>query len=146
MSKTTFLSPLLETHSPDIDPSAFIAPSADIMGAVQVGAYSSIWYGAVLRGDINRIQIGQRSNIQDACVLHLENDYPCIVGNDVTVGHRAILHACHVHDGVLVGMGATVLNGAILESGCVIAAGAVVKEHTRVPANTLWAGVPRQTS
>ncbi|MEK9658221.1 MAG: gamma carbonic anhydrase family protein [bacterium] len=123
-------------------PSVFIADTAQLIGQVDVGEHSSVWYQSVLRADINRIVVGQRSNIQDGCVLHLENDLPCIVGDDVTVGHRAVLHACEVKDAALIGMGAIVLNGAVIGSGAVIAAGAVVKEHCVVPENTMWAGVP----
>lgn len=122
--------------------SVFVANSAQLIGQVFIDQYSSIWYQSVLRADINRIMIGKRSNIQDSTVIHLENDLPCIVGDDVTVGHRAILHACEVKNAALIGMGAIVLNGAVIGSGAVIAAGAVIKENTHVPDCTLWAGVP----
>lgn len=127
---------------PVIAENVFIAPGAQIMGDVRIKDSASIWYNCVLRGDINRIEIGERTNIQDSTVIHLENDLPCIVGNDVTVGHRALLHACHIEDCVLIGMGAIVLNGAIIKKGAIIGAGAVVKEGTIVPENTLFVGVP----
>ena len=120
----------------------FIASNATVIGHVEIGSQSSVWYGSVLRGDINYIKIGERTNIQDLSVLHLENDIPCIIGNDVTIGHRAIIHACTIEDGALIGMGATILNGAVIKKGAIIGAGAVVKEHQIVPEGSLWAGVP----
>lgn len=132
---------ILETP-PDIHPSVFVAPSADIMGDVRIKKDSSIWYNCVLRGDINYIKIGERTNIQDGTIIHLENDIPCIVGNDVTVGHRALLHACTIEDGCLIGMGAIILNGAVIKRGSVVGAGAVVTEYTIVPENTLVVGIP----
>lgn len=128
--------------TPQIHPTAFVALGAQVIGDVRLAESSSIWYNAVLRGDINYIEIGERSNIQDGCVIHLENDRPCIVGPDVTVGHRAVLHGCTLEQGCLIGMGAIVLNGAIVKRGAVVAAGAVVKEGMIVPENTLVAGVP----
>jgi len=142
MSKTTLYDPVNVDPSSDIHPTAFVAANASVVGSVAVGAQASIWFGSVCRGDIRAISIGQRSNIQDLTVIHVENDADCIIGNDVTVGHRALLHACTIEDAVLVGMGAIVLNGAHIESGAVIAAGAVIKEGTHVRAHTLWAGVP----
>jgi len=130
------------SKQPTIHPTAFIAKGAVVVGDVHLEEESSVWYTAVLRGDINQIKIGKRSNIQDGCVIHLENDSPCIVGDDVTVGHRAILHGCTVEDAALIGMGAIVLNGAIIKKGAIVAAGAVVKEGMIVPENTLVAGVP----
>ncbi len=135
--------PDLSLHAkPNIHPSAFIAKGAVVIGNVILEEDVSIWYNAVLRGDINKIHIGKRSNIQDGCILHLENDRPCIVGDDVTVGHGAILHGCTIESQVLIGMGAIVLNGAVVKKGAVIAAGAVVKENMIVEENTLVAGVP----
>ena len=130
------------TNTPQIHPTAFIARGAQVLGDVTLLANSSIWYNSVVRGDINRIIIGERSNIQDGCIIHLENDLPCIVGNDVTVGHGAILHGCTVEDGALIGMGAIILSGPIIKKGSVIAAGAVVKEKTVVEPYSLLAGVP----
>ncbi|RMG41244.1 MAG: gamma carbonic anhydrase family protein, partial [Methanobacteriota archaeon] len=110
MRKTDLPSRTL-TVGPQIHPTAFIAPGAQVVGDVRMAANSSIWYNSVARGDINYISIGERTNIQDGCVIHLENDLPCIIGNDVTVGHGAILHGCEIEDGCLIGMGAIVLSG-----------------------------------
>ena len=141
MEKTQLPSEIY-TEKPLIPDSDFVADTASLIGNIQIGEYSSIWYGSVLRGDINAIRIGQRSNIQDLSVIHLENDLPCIVGDDVTVGHRAILHACKIEDGALIGMGAIILNGAVVKRGAVIGAGAVVRENEIVPKNSLWVGIP----
>lgn len=141
MAKTDLNDTVLQ-HDPRIHPDAFIAASADIIGDVRIGKDASVWYGAVLRGDINYIEIGERSNIQDGCVCHLENDRPCIVGQDVTVGHRAILHGCTLEDGCLIGMGATILNGAVIKKGAIVGANTLVKENTIVEANTMVVGVP----
>ncbi|RAP38279.1 gamma carbonic anhydrase family protein [Candidatus Marinamargulisbacteria bacterium SCGC AAA071-K20] len=127
---------------PIINKSCFVAHSADILGNVTIGDNSSIWYQVVLRGDINSIVIGERTNIQDGCIVHLENDLACVVGNDVTVGHGAILHGCTIEDGVLIGMGATVLNGAIVKKGAMIGANALVKEGQVVEENALFVGLP----
>jgi carbonic anhydrase/acetyltransferase-like protein (isoleucine patch superfamily) len=128
--------------SPSIDASVFVARGAQIIGDVVIGEGASVWYNCVLRGDINRISIGKRSNIQDGTVIHLENDLGCSVGDDVTVGHRAILHGCTIEDGALIGMGAIVLNGAVIGKGAIVGAGAVVKEGMQVPPCTLVVGVP----
>lgn len=141
MDKTIFPDHVMEKE-PKCSLSSWIAPSADVMGQVSLNADVSVWYTAVLRGDINAINIGERTNIQDGSILHVENDRACIVGNDVTVGHRAILHGCTIEDGVLIGMGAIILNGAIIKKGAVIGAGALIKEDTIVGENELWVGVP----
>ena len=120
----------------------FQASTATVVGNVSIKEESSIWYGAVIRGDINNISIGRRTNIQDNAVIHVENDIPCTIGSDVTIGHGAIIHACTIEDAVLIGMGAIILNGAVLKKGAVIAAGAVVKEREVVDNNSMWAGVP----
>src|SRR5437899_11232102 len=99
---------------PTISPSAYIAHGAVLVGDVAIGDYSSVWYNAVLRGDINRIVVGHHTNIQDNAVLHLADDYPCLVGDYVTIGHSAIVHACTVGDDVVIGMGATILDGAMI--------------------------------
>jgi carbonic anhydrase/acetyltransferase-like protein (isoleucine patch superfamily) len=130
------------SKSPEIHPTAFIARGAQVIGDVRMMAFSSAWYNAVLRGDINTISIGERSNIQDGCIIHLENDLPCIVGNDVTVGHGAILHGCTIEDGCLIGMGAIILSGAQIQKGSVIAAGSLVREKMIVAPFSLVAGVP----
>ncbi|NIT61724.1 MAG: gamma carbonic anhydrase family protein, partial [Aliifodinibius sp.] len=124
------------------DPTAFIAKGAQIVGDVRLKAEASVWYNSVLRGDINYISIGQKTNIQDGTIVHLENDLPCIVGENVTVGHGAILHGCTIEEGCLIGMGATILSGAEIKKGSVIAAGAVVLEDTVVEPFSLMVGVP----
>jgi carbonic anhydrase/acetyltransferase-like protein (isoleucine patch superfamily) len=129
-------------HDPDLSRAAFVAPGAQVVGDVRLGQGASVWYNAVLRGDINTIVIGNATNIQDGCVCHLENDRACVVGDYVTVGHKAVLHGCVIEDGVLIGMGAIVLNGAIVKKGAVIGAGTVVKENMVVPENHLVVGVP----
>ena len=130
------------TQPPNIHHNSFIAHSASIMGDVQVAEQASIWYQAVLRGDINQIKIGKGSNVQDGAILHVENDRACSVGDYVTVGHRAILHGCTVKAYCLIGMGAIILNGATINEGALIGAGAVVTENTEVPPYTMWLGVP----
>ncbi|MDX8401706.1 MAG: gamma carbonic anhydrase family protein [Mariprofundaceae bacterium] len=130
-------------QAPRIENAAFLAPNAEIIGRVEIGEASSVWYGAVLRGDVHDIRIGRRSNIQDLCVLHTSQGVsPCIVGDDVTVGHRVILHGCEVQDGCLVGMGAVVMDRAVLEAGCLLAAGALVPEGRVLAGGWLHAGVP----
>jgi carbonic anhydrase/acetyltransferase-like protein (isoleucine patch superfamily) len=128
--------------SPKIHPSAFIAASADVIGRVTLHEETSIWYQATLRGDINEIVIGPRSNIQDNAVIHLADDYGCYVGEMVTVGHSAILHACKVGDEVLVGMGAIVLDGAEIGARSIIGAGALVTGGTIIPPGSLVLGTP----
>ncbi|TAK61616.1 MAG: gamma carbonic anhydrase family protein [Bacteroidetes bacterium] len=129
--------------TPNIHPSVYIVESAQIIGDVTIGKESSVWYNAVIRGDVNSIRIGEGTNIQDGCVLHVRYEkYPLLLGANVTVGHGAILHACTIKDYCLIGMGAIVLDNALLESYSLIAAGTVVREHTKIPAGVLVAGVP----
>jgi carbonic anhydrase/acetyltransferase-like protein (isoleucine patch superfamily) len=125
-----------------LDATAFIATTAILEGDVSIGPRASVWHQAVLRGDSAALVVGARSNIQDAVVMHGDPGMPCIVGDGVSVGHRAVLHGCIVEDDALVGIGAIVLNGARLGAGCVIAAGAVVREGMDVPAGSLVVGVP----
>jgi len=128
---------------PRIDASAFIADSAEVMGRVEIGADASIWYQCVLRGDVHDIRIGARSNIQDHSVLHTSHNVtPCVVGNDVTVGHRVILHGCEVEDGCLVGMGSILMDRSRLQSGCLLAAGSLVPEGKVLRGGYLYAGAP----
>ncbi len=128
---------------PDIAPSAFVAASAEIIGRVSIGEDSSIWYQSVLRGDVHDITIGARTNIQDHCVLHTSHGItPCVIGNDVTVGHRVILHGCEVQDRCLVGMGAIIMDQAVLEAGCFLAAGSLVPERKVLRGGYLYAGSP----
>lgn len=128
---------------------AFVAPNATVMGSVELGPGCSVWYGAVLRGDVNAIRVGARTNLQDNVVVHVARHTsganpprPTVIGADCTIGHGATLHACTVGDGVLVGMGATVLDGAVVESGSIVAAGALVPPGAVVKSGTVWAGQP----
>lgn len=128
---------------PSIPDSCYIDPSAQIIGDVQMGDQSSVWMNAVVRGDVNAIRIGPRSNIQDCAVLHgMRHLYPVIIGELCTIGHNATVHGCVLEDMVLIGIGATVLNNARIGEGSIIAAGAVIPEHTVIPPNSLVAGVP----
>lgn len=128
--------------APRIDPTAYVAAQAVVIGDVRLAAQSSVWPTAVLRGDINYIEIGEGSNIQDGSVVHLADDLPVIVGKLVTVGHRAILHACTVEDECLIGMGATVLDGAVIGKGSIVGAHALVTKGMRVPPGSLVMGTP----
>ena len=139
---STYRSPSFLEKSPEIHPSAFVAPSANLIGAVTIGEKASVWYGAVLRADIEQIVIGPGSNIQDGCVIHLESDQPTRVGQYVTVGHKAILHACSIDDEVLIGMGAIVMDGTTVGARSIIGAGALVTMHTKVPPGSLVLGAP----
>jgi gamma-carbonic anhydrase len=127
---------------PRIGRGVYIARSAVVLGDVKLGDCSSVWYNAVLRGDINRIVVGHHSNIQDNAVLHLADDYPCIIGSYVTVGHSAIVHACKVGDEVLVGMGAVILDGAVIGKQSLVGAKALVKQGMRIPPGSLVLGAP----
>jgi len=127
---------------PDVINAIFIADGARIIGNVKLSLNSSIWFNAVLRADISPIIIGKETNIQDNATIHVESDTPAIVGNRVTVGHNAILHACKIEDNVLIGMGAIILNGAHISKNSLIAAGAVVTENKFIPENSLVMGVP----
>ena len=128
---------------PTIHPSVYLVDSAEIIGDVAIGADSSVWYNAVIRGDVNYIRIGERTNIQDGCLLHVRHEkYPLIVGSNVTVGHGAILHGCTIKDYSLIGMGAVVLDNAEINSYTLIAAGAVVRNDAIIPEGVLVAGVP----
>jgi carbonic anhydrase/acetyltransferase-like protein (isoleucine patch superfamily) len=129
-------------HRPIVAEAAFVAPSAVLIGRVTVSAGASIWYGAVLRADLDSIFIGERSNIQDGCVLHVDPGVPLSLGSDVTVGHNATLHGCTVEDQVLIGMGAIVLNGARIGENCLVGAGALVTEGKEFPDNSLIVGAP----
>ncbi|MGD0830385.1 MAG: gamma carbonic anhydrase family protein [Terracidiphilus sp.] len=128
---------------PEISAGCYIDPSAQLIGDVTLGEHSSVWMNAVLRGDVNAIHVGAKSNVQDCAVLHGQrNLYQVIVGDWVTIGHNATVHGCVVEDAVLIGIGAVVLNGCRVGEGSIIAAGALVPEGTVVPPRTLWAGVP----
>jgi carbonic anhydrase/acetyltransferase-like protein (isoleucine patch superfamily) len=147
------MDPLLVTvdgHTPQVDPTAWIAPGAVVAGRVTLGAEVGVWYGGVVRADAEAVSVGAGSNIQDGSVLHADPGFPCTVGENVTVGHRAVVHGCTVEDGCLVGMGAVVMNGATVGRGSVVAAGAVISQGVTVPPGSLVAGVPgkvrRETS
>ena len=127
---------------PQVDPEAFVADGATLVGAVRVAADASVWYAAVVRGDGAPIEIGAGSNVQDGSVLHSDPDFPVRVGEGCTIGHRAVVHGCTVGDGALIGMGAVVLNGAVVGAGSLVAAGTVVLEGTVVPPGSLVAGIP----
>lgn len=129
-------------HTPAVDPEAFVAPGATLVGAVTVGPDASVWYSSVVRADGAAITVGARSNVQDGCVLHSDPDFPVSVGEDVTIGHRAVVHGCTVGDGALIGMGAVLLNGVVVGEGSLVAAGSVLLEGTEVPPGSLVAGVP----
>jgi carbonic anhydrase/acetyltransferase-like protein (isoleucine patch superfamily) len=132
----------LSSGRPTIADGAWVAPGATVVGDVTLGAGSSVWYGAVLRGDGDRIVVGERTNIQDGCVLHSDPGVPLTLGDGISVGHRAVLHGCTVGDDTLVGMGAVVLNGARVGAQCLVAAGALVLEGVEIPPRSLVAGAP----
>jgi carbonic anhydrase/acetyltransferase-like protein (isoleucine patch superfamily) len=125
-----------------IDPTAFVAPSADVMGDVRLGALASVWYQCVLRGDLAPITVGERSNIQDLTMVHVDDGVPCAIGARVGVGHRCILHGCTIEDDCLIGMGSILLNDVRVGAGSVIGAGAVVPEGMEIPPGSLVMGVP----
>nr|WP_298684892.1 gamma carbonic anhydrase family protein [uncultured Dongia sp.] len=133
---------------PKIAPDAFIASTAVVIGAVEIGAEASIWFGCVLRGDSNSIRIGARTNIQDGTIIHVNHEREgaagtkTVIGTDVTVGHMALLHACTVEDGAFIGMKACLMDGVVVESGGMVAAGALVTPGKRVRKGELWAGSP----
>ncbi|KAL3603433.1 hypothetical protein D5086_004292 [Populus alba] len=134
--------------APVVDKDAFVAPSASVIGDVQVGKGSSIWYGCVLRGDVNSISVGSGTNIQDNSLVHVAKSnlsgkvLPTIIGDNVTVGHSAVVHGCTVEDEAFVGMGATLLDGVVVEKHAMVAAGALVRQNTRIPTGEVWGGNP----
>jgi carbonic anhydrase/acetyltransferase-like protein (isoleucine patch superfamily) len=128
---------------PKVDPSAFVDESAQVIGDVEIGPDSSVWMQAVLRGDVNRVRIGRRTNVQDASVVHvMHGTHPAILGDDVTIGHGAIVHGCTIADRVLIGMGAIVLNGAHVGEDSIVAAGTLVTEGMQVPPRSMVMGSP----
>ncbi|NQU62036.1 MAG: gamma carbonic anhydrase family protein [Rhodospirillales bacterium] len=128
---------------PKIDTSVFLAPSAVVIGDVEIGKETNIWFGCVVRGDMNVIRIGKRVNIQDATVVHVDSHkYGTFIGDDVTIGHSAVVHACTLEDKCFVGMQACVMDGAVVETGAMVAAGALVPPGKVVKAGQLWAGTP----
>jgi len=132
----------LGPHEPDVDPAAWVAPGAVVVGRVQIGADASIWYGCVIRADREDIRIGDRVNVQDLSCLHSDPGEPTVLEDDVTIGHRAVVHGAHVGSGALIGIGAVVLGGARIGDEALVAAGAVVRPGDEIPAGHLAAGVP----
>ena len=129
--------------TPAIDPSAYVDESAQVIGDVQIGAESSVWMNVVIRGDVNHVRIGKRTNIQDLTMVHVMRDtHPTVIGDEVTIGHSAIVHGVTIDNRVLIGMGAVLLNGVHIESECVIAAGTLLTKGTRIPARSLVMGRP----
>lgn len=135
--------------TPTIDPSAFVAPGVRLIGDIEIGAEASIWYNCVLRGDMNRIRIGARTNIQDGSVLHVDSPrpgheagHPTIIGEDVLIGHMAMVHGCLLHDRAFIGLGAIVMDGCEVEGDAMLAAGAMLTQGKRIPGGQLWAGRP----
>ncbi len=128
---------------PTVASSAFVDETSAVIGDVVIGSESSVWFNAVIRGDVNYIRIGHRTNIQDLSLLHVTHDtHPLVLGDDITVGHHVVLHGCTIHDRVLIGMGSVIMDGAIIEEDCVVGAGALVTERTHVPSNSLVLGSP----
>ncbi len=130
-------------YVPALADDVFLAPGCAVIGNVVIGAGSSVWFNTVVRGDVNEIRIGERSNLQDGTVVHVTSDgFGSYIGSDVTVGHKAVLHACTLEDGCLIGMGAVVMDGVVVEKGAMVAAGALVTFNKRVKSGELWAGSP----
>lgn len=129
--------------SPKIPSDCYIAENATIVGDVEIGSQCSIWFNAVIRGDVHYIKLGNKVNVQDGAVIHATYlKSPTTIGNNVSIGHNAIVHGCTIHDNVLIGMGSIIMDDCIVESNSIIAAGAVVTKNTRIPAGTIYAGVP----
>jgi len=131
-----------KSDEPRLHPSVYIAPTAQIIGDVHIGKDTSVWFHSILRGDLARISIGERTNIQDLCTCHVDENIPLKIGSGVTIGHRSILHGCTIEDDCLIGMGAIVMNQAVIGRGSVVAAGAVVLEKTIIPPYSLVTGSP----
>jgi gamma-carbonic anhydrase len=135
--------------TPLVDPAAFVAPGAQLIGDIEIGPEASIWYNCVLRGDMNRIRVGARSNIQDGSVIHVDSPkpgdaegLPTLIGEDVLIGHLAMVHGCILHDRAFVGLGSIVMDGCVIESDAMLAAGAMLTPGKRIPSGQLWAGQP----
>jgi carbonic anhydrase/acetyltransferase-like protein (isoleucine patch superfamily) len=136
--------------APRIDPAAFVAPGARLIGNVELGPEASVWYNTVLRGDMNLISVGARSNIQDGSVIHVDparpggplEGYPCLIGEEVLIGHMAMVHGCTLHDRAFVGLGSIVMDGCVIEGDAMLAAGAMLTPGKRIPSGQLWAGRP----
>lgn len=129
--------------SPKIPEDCFVAPNATVVGEVKLGNSCSIWFNAVVRGDVHSIEMGNKVNVQDGAIIHCTyQKHPTKIGNNVSIGHNAIVHGCTIHDNVLIGMGAIIMDNCIIESNSIIAAGAVVTQNTRVESGSIYAGVP----
>ena len=131
-----------EGITPDVHASVFVAPGAMIIGDVTIGQESSIWFNSVLRGDLEPIRIGCRTNVQDGSVIHTDKAFPCMIGDDITIGHGAILHGCTIGNEALIGMGAILLTGAVIGERAIVAAGALIREGQDIPPGSLAVGVP----
>jgi carbonic anhydrase/acetyltransferase-like protein (isoleucine patch superfamily) len=127
---------------PKVAPDAFIAPGAVLIGDVEIGPGASVWYNCVLRGDVNHIRVGEGSNVQDGTIIHVDRDFPTVIGKHCLIGHIAIVHGCTMGDNSFVGMKACVMDGCVIESGAMVAAGALVPPARRILKGQLWAGVP----
>ncbi len=133
----------VQGHTPQIPDSCFLAPTATVVGDVQMGEECSVWFNAVVRGDVHFIRLGHRVNVQDNAVIHCTyQKFPTTIGDNVSIGHNAIVHGCTLHDNVLVGMGSIIMDGCVVESNSIIAAGAVLTAGTHVPAGSIFAGIP----
>jgi carbonic anhydrase/acetyltransferase-like protein (isoleucine patch superfamily) len=132
----------LDGIAPEIAANGWVAPDANLIGKVVIEDEASVWFGSTLRGDNEEIRIGAGSNVQENCILHTDMGYPLRVGQNVTVGHKAMLHGCTIGDGSLIGMGATILNDAVIEPNCLIGAGALITEGKRIPEGSLVMGAP----
>ena len=128
--------------TPSLSETTFIAPGASLIGQINIGEHSSVWFNSVLRGDVEKITIGNESNFQDLSIGHADPGFPLIIGNRVTIGHRCITHGCEIEDDCLIGMGAILMNGVKISRGCIVGAGAVVLEGTNVPPFSMIAGSP----
>jgi len=128
---------------PRLAEGVFVAPSANVVGDVEIGADTNLWFGVIVRGDVNIVRIGARTNLQDGTVVHVDaKKYGTFIGDDVTIGHAAVVHACTLEDRCFIGMQATIMDGAVVESGAMVAAGALITPGKRVKSGELWAGVP----
>jgi carbonic anhydrase/acetyltransferase-like protein (isoleucine patch superfamily) len=136
----------ISEFAPQIDDSAFVADSANVIGKVHLAAGSSVWYDVTIRGDNELISIGENSNVQESAVLHTDVGYPMTIGKNVTIGHQAMLHGCTIEDGALIGIQAVVLNGAVIGKNCLVGAGALVTEGKRFPDNSLIIGSPAKVA
>ena len=132
----------LGEHAPEIDPSAYVADSASVIGKVTLEANATVWFGVTLRGDNERITIGANSNVQDGATMHTDMGYPLTLGKNVSIGHQAMLHGCTIGDGALIGIQAVILNGAKIGKGCLVGAGALVTEGKEFPDHSLIVGMP----